>query len=332
MSQKIDIKWIHNYRNSNGTYDNNIIMGPENIIYNPFEYQYVITKDTDEHKLANMMVGREISLKVDKPSIENGKVVLEIKGLRASSRVSKTIDGLKGIDLNIRQGEILGIAGVDGNGQTELLEVLTGLRKSTDGEVKVNGQDITKLSPREIKEKKIANIPEDRQQRGLVLKNTIAENLILGYHYKKPFSKHGFLDEEAIDKNAEKCIKEYDIRPSNKYMKVRALSGGNQQKVIIAREFELEPELLIASQPTRGVDIGAIEFIHKKIVEYRNKKKAVLLISADLQEVMALSDRIAVMYEGRIIKILDAKDATEKELGLLMAGVKKASSVIEGEN
>ncbi len=292
----------------------------------------VITKDTNEHELATMMVGREISLEVDKPDIKKGKTVLEIIDLHALSKINEKVEGLKGINLSIKEGEILGIAGVDGNGQTELLEVLTGLRKVKSGVVKVNNEDITKLSPRKIKERKIANIPEDRHQRGLILKNTIAENLIMGYHYKKPFNKCGFLNKKAIDDNAENCIKEYDIRPASKDVKVRALSGGNQQKVIIAREFELNPELLIASQPTRGVDIGAIEFIHKKIVEHRNKNKAVLLISADLEEVMALSDRIAVIYEGKIVKILDAKDATENELGLLMAGIKKESSDIEGEN
>lgn len=283
----------------------------------------VLTKETNEHKLATMMVGREISLKVDKQDMQRGKAVLKIKDIYAPSKMGKNIEGLKGVTLDIHQGEVLGIAGVDGNGQTELLEVLTGLRKITSGEITLNDEDITKLSPRKIKEKKIANIPEDRHQRGLVLKNTIAENLIMGYHYKKPFNSRGFLNRKVIDENARKCIKEYDIRPANKDIKVRAMSGGNQQKVIIAREFELNPELLIASQPTRGVDIGAIEFIHKKIIEYRNKNKAVLLISADLQEVMSLSDRIAVIYEGKIVKILDAKGATEEELGLLMAGIKK---------
>ena len=204
----------------------------------------VMTKDTDEHKLAKMMVGRDISLTVDRPEIEKGKVVLKIKDLHAPSKMGKNIDGLKGINLEVHQGEVLGIAGVDGNGQTELLEVLTGLRKVTSGEITLNNEDITKLSPRKIKEKKIANIPEDRHQRGLVLKNTIAENLIMGYHYKKPFNKFGFLNKKVIDDNAKKCIKEYDIRPADKDVKVRALSGGNQQKVIIARakSFLVNPE------------------------------------------------------------------------------------------
>ena len=283
----------------------------------------VSTKDTSEKKLAKMMVGRDISLKVEKEEIPKGEVILKIKNVYAPSKMGNNIDGLRGITLDIHGGEVLGIAGVDGNGQTELLEVLTGLRKVTSGEITLKGEDITKLSPRKIKEKKIANIPEDRHQRGLVLKNTVAENLILGYHYKKPFNHRGFLNDKVIDENANRCIEEYDIRPANKDIKVRAMSGGNQQKVIIAREFELNPELLIASQPTRGVDIGAIEFIHKKIIEHRNKNKAVLLISADLQEVMSLSDKIAVIYEGEIVKVLDAKEATEEELGLLMAGIKK---------
>lgn len=292
----------------------------------------VVTKDTDENKLATMMVGREISLKVDKKDIPRGDVVLKVDNLCASSRIENEIDGLKGINLEVHEGEVLGIAGVDGNGQTELLEVLTGLRKAKSGRVILRGEEITGLSPREIKEKKVASIPEDRHQRGLVLKNTIAENLIMGYHYREPFNKCGFLNRKAIYDNAQKCIEEYDIRPPKANVKVRSMSGGNQQKVIIAREFRLNPELLIASQPTRGVDIGAIEFIHKRIIEHRNKKKAVLLISADLQEVMSLSDRIAVIYEGRIVKILDTKVATEDELGLLMAGIKKDSSSIEGEN
>lgn len=292
----------------------------------------VATKDTDEHKLATMMVGREVSLTVEKKDIQRGEVVLSIDDLHAQSRIGEDIEGLKGINLEVHEGEVLGIAGVDGNGQTELLEVLTGLRKAIGGTVKLRGEDITKLSPREIKEKKVANIPEDRHQRGLVLKNTIAENLIMGYHYKDPFNKCGFLDRKVIYENAKKCIDEYDIRPADANIKVRSMSGGNQQKVIIAREFQLNPELLIASQPTRGVDIGAIEFIHKKIIEHRNKNKAVLLISADLQEVMSLSDRIAVIYEGKIVKVLDAKAATENELGLLMAGIKKDSLGVEEEN
>lgn len=285
----------------------------------------LLTKDTNEHELATMMVGKEISLKVDKKDIKRGNVVLKVENLCASSRMGDDLEGLRGVSLEVHEGEVLGIAGVDGNGQTELLEVLTGLRKSTSGVVEVMGEDITKLSPRKIKEKGIANIPEDRHQRGLVLKNTIAENLIMGYHYKKPFNKNGFLDRRAVHKNAKKCIEEYDIRPTKSSVKVRELSGGNQQKVVIAREFELDPRLLIASQPTRGVDIGAIEFIHKKIIERRNNRKAVLLISADLQEIMSLSDRIAVIYEGKIVKVLDAKDATENELGLLMAGIRKDS-------
>ncbi|MBP5426526.1 MAG: ABC transporter ATP-binding protein [Clostridiales bacterium] len=292
----------------------------------------VLTKDTDEHELATMMVGREISLEVDKKNISRGDVVLKIENLRASSKMGDEIEGLRGVTLEVHEGEVLGIAGVDGNGQTELLEVLTGLREAASGVIRLKGEDITNLSSRKIREKGIANIPEDRHQRGVLLKNTLAENLILGDHYKAPFNRCGFLNRKAIHKNAKKCIEEYDIRPAKDNVKVRALSGGNQQKVIIAREFGADPELLIASQPTRGVDIGAIEFIHKKIIERRNNGKAVLLISADLQEIMSLSDRIAVIYEGEIVKVLNAKGATENELGLLMAGIKRSSSSTEEEN
>lgn len=220
----------------------------------------------------------------------------------------------------MRAGEILGIAGVDGNGQTELLEVITGLRKSTSGKVTIKDKDITNKSPREIMESGVSNIPEDRHKRGLVLKYTLAENSILGIHRKQPFARGIMMDYTKIKEYARKLIEEFDVRTPNEDVAASSLSGGNQQKMVVAREIAKDPDLLIAAQPTRGLDVGAIEYIHKRLVEERDKGRGVLLVSLELDEVMALSDRIAVIYDGKIVGVLDAKEATENELGILMAG------------
>lgn len=275
--------------------------------------------ETSKEELAQIMVGRKVVLRVDKQEKEPGGVVvvadkLCVEGKRRSGEI-------KNLSFEIRGGEILGVAGIEGNGQTELLEVLTGLRKPKSGTVKVNDCTISAKSPREIREHKIIHIPEDRHKRGLILNFTVQENLISGIHYKKPFAtKHGFLKNAEISKNADELIERFDIRGGGKQVSAGSLSGGNQQKIIIAREFNQEHELLIASQPTRGVDVGAIEFIHQKILESRDSGKAVLLISADLNEIMSLSDRIAVIYEGEFADVIDAKDATEMKLGLMMSG------------
>jgi simple sugar transport system ATP-binding protein len=236
---------------------------------------------------------------------------------------NRGVNALNGISFEVRAGEILGIAGVDGNGQSELIEVLTGLRKASGGRVLLKGQDITNRLPREISEAGLSHIPEDRHKRGLVLDFTMSENMVLETYFHPRFNKNGFLDYAAIDKHASKLIEEFDVRTPSIHTKARALSGGNQQKAIIAREVDKDPDLLIAAQPTRGLDVGAIEFIHKRLVEQRDKGKAVLLISLELDEVINVSDRIAVIYEGQIVGIVDAKSTTEQELGLMMSGGKR---------
>lgn len=280
----------------------------------------VMTSETNEAKLAKMMVGREVLLRVEKTEAKIGENVLKVDNVQCKN--SRNLPALKGVSFEVKRGEILGIAGVEGNGQSELLEVLTGLRKATSGKVSINNEDITNATPKKIKEKKVAHISEDRHKRGLVLDYTVEENLIMGYHDEKPFAKGGVLNFKSIEEHSNDLIPKFDIRTPSKEVLAKSLSGGNQQKIVVAREFYLDPDLLIASQPTRGVDVGAIEFIHRQIIELRDRQKAVLLISAELQEIMSLSDRIAVMYEGEIVDIVDAKTATEAELGLMMAGIK----------
>lgn len=235
---------------------------------------------------------------------------------------NRGVEALKGFSLDVKRGEILGIAGVDGNGQSELVEALTGLRKIKNGSVVLNGKDISKSTVREIIDNGMSCIPEDRQKRGLVLDFDISENMILENYRQEPMSKGGLLNFKTIETHSKKLIEKYDIRPSDSHAIAGALSGGNQQKVILAREIENDPDVLIASQPTRGLDVGAIEFIHKYLVEQRNKNKTVLLVSFELDEVMDLSDRIAVIYDGKIVGMKDAKDTQAKELGILMAGGK----------
>jgi simple sugar transport system ATP-binding protein len=278
----------------------------------------VKTSETDQEELARMMVGREVLLQVEKDEADLGEVLVEVEGLKAHD--DRGIEALKSVSFQIQAGEILGIAGVEGNGQTELVEVLTGLRSATNGNYRLQGENLFNQNSRNIKEAKVAHIPEDRHKHGLVLNYTVEDNLVLGYHYRKPFASGLNLNFSKLAEHAERLIPEYDIRPRNKEALARSLSGGNQQKVIVAREFALNPEFLIASQPTRGVDVGAIEFIHRRIIEQRDQRKAVLLIAAELPEIISLSDRIAVMYEGEIVGIVDAKDATEEKLGILMAG------------
>ncbi|HLR34329.1 MAG TPA: ATP-binding cassette domain-containing protein, partial [Tissierellales bacterium] len=207
-----------------------------------------------------------------------------------------------------------------GNGQSELIEGITGLREIEEGKVILNGKEITNLNPKEIIESGLSNIPEDRQDRGLVLDFSVAENMILENYYKKPFSEKGKLNHKEINNYAKKLIDSFDVRPKEESMLAKSLSGGNQQKVIVAREISNDPDVLVAAQPTRGLDVGAIEFVHKYLVEQRDKGKAVLLVSFELDEILNLSDRIAVIYNGKIVKILDRKDADENKLGYLMAG------------
>ena len=278
----------------------------------------VLVEDTTEEELAEKMVGREVSFKVDKEDKERGETVLKIENLVVKD--NRNIEAVRGLSIEVCAGEILGIAGVDGNGQTELIEALTGLRPIESGEIIVNGINVTNKSPRKIIENKMVSIPEDRQKRGLVMDYTVAENMILENYNKEPFAKNGILNKTEINKFAKELIKKFDVRPVDENIKAKSLSGGNQQKVIIAREVTNDPDILIASQPTRGLDVGAIEFVHKSLVEQRNKNKAVLLVSLELDEVMNVSDRIAVIYEGKIVGIIDARDADERSLGLMMAG------------
>ena len=278
----------------------------------------VNVSETNVNELASLMVGREVLFTTEKDPAQPKETVLQVKDLVVQD--SRKVDIVKGLNLNIRAGEIVGIAGVDGNGQTELIEAITGLRDVTKGRITLNGKDITNLTPRKVTESGIGHIPQDRQRFGLVLDYTVADNIVLQTYYQQPYSKHLLLNFHEIDQKANEIIKEYDVRPPRAQTLARSLSGGNQQKVIIGREIDRSPHLLIAAQPTRGLDVGAVEFIHKKLIEERDKGRAVLLMSFELDEIMNVSDRIAVMFDGTISAIVDPNKTDEQELGLLMAG------------
>ncbi|MFQ6386865.1 ABC transporter ATP-binding protein [Priestia aryabhattai] len=278
----------------------------------------VNVKETNPDELAALMVGREVHFKTEKKTATPKEAVLTIKELVVED--SRGVEAVSSLNLSVRAGEIVGIAGVDGNGQTELIEAITGLRKIKSGSITLKNQELSTLSTRKITESGVGHIPQDRHKHGLVLDYTIGENIGLQTYYQKPMSKSGILNYKELYKKAKELIAEYDVRTPSEYTQARSLSGGNQQKAIIAREVDRSPELLIAAQPTRGLDVGAIEFIHKKLIEERDKGRAVLLVSLELDEVMNLSDRIAVIYEGEIVDIVDPKETNEQELGLLMAG------------
>jgi general nucleoside transport system ATP-binding protein len=286
-------------------------------------------RQATSQQLAAMMVGREVLLLVDKDPATPGARVLEVQDLRVlDDRRSVAVDKLS---LYVRAGEVLGIAGVQGNGQTELVEALTGLRAVASGHVRILGKDVTGAKPRTILEAGVAHIPEDRHRHGLVLSYPIADNLVLSTYHHEPFA-HGIqVDAEAINQNAQRLVKEFDVRTPSTLTLVSSLSGGNQQKVVVAREFSRPIKLLIAAQPTRGLDVGSIEFIHNGIIRQRDEGVAVLVISAELDEILALSDRIAVMFKGQIIAILPAEEATREGLGLLMAGIVNEQSMPTGE-
>lgn len=281
----------------------------------------VQTKDTNAAELARLMVGREVLLRVDKPEAKTGAAKLKVADLSI-----KAIDGTPRVDevsFEVRAGEIVGIAGVEGNGQTELIEALAGLVAPArlSGTISFEGKDITDEDARARRELGIAHIPEDRHRRGLLLEFSLAENSILGVHYRPPVTAYAgniMLDDAAIRRRANEIIAGFDVRPANADLPARALSGGNQQKLIIGREFDLKPKLLLVSQPTRGVDIGAIEFIHRKLVALRDAGCAVLLVSAELEEVTSLSDRLLILHNGHIVGEVDPKVATMQEIGLLM--------------
>lgn len=279
--------------------------------------------ETTEASLASMMVGREVLLEVEKGPAKPGEVVLEVRDLCV--RDDRHLMAVKEASFQVKAGEVLGVAGVQGNGQTELVEALTGLRKIEEGQVTISGHDTTTASPREITEIGSAHVPEDRLRDGLVLTFSVADNLVLNTYYQHPFSKGSSLQPEEIAKAANERVQQFDVRTPSITVPVSNLSGGNQQKVIVAREFSRPIKLLIASQPTRGLDVGSIEYIHKRIIEKRDEGCAVLLVSPELDEVMSLSDRIAVVYEGKILDIIPAEQATREKLGLLMAGVKESA-------
>ena len=277
--------------------------------------------ETDLGELAKMMVGRRVVFTFEKERASAGEVVLEVEDLKAVD--DRGLPALKGVTFNVCACEILGIAGVEGNGQTELVEVLTGLRKASEGKILLNKADITEASPDERIRLGISHVPEDRHKRGLITDFSVTENLILGSHNEPPFAKWRFrLNTGEASSFAKRLIKDFSIKTPSEATPVRHLSGGTQQRVVVAREFSREPKLIIASQPTRGLDVGATEYVRSKLVEMRDQGCAVLLISADLDEIWALSDRIAVMYEGEIVAIRDPEITTEEELGLLMAGGK----------
>jgi simple sugar transport system ATP-binding protein len=280
-------------------------------------------KETNEAKLASMMVGREVILTVKKEKARPKEKVLEVRDLQVSD--DRGLNVVRGVSFDVRAGEILGIAGVQGNGQTQLAEALTGLRDVQGGEFALGGKSLTGDPPRPITEAGLGNIPEDRQRHGLVLSYTVADNMVLCSYYLPPFARGLVLQQDAVDANARRLIQEYDVRTPSPYVPTSKLSGGNQQKVIVARELSRPVKLLIASQPTRGLDVGSIEYIHKELILMRDRGVAVLLVSAELDEILALADRIAVMYRGEIMAIVESKDSDKESLGLLMAGVHPAS-------
>ncbi len=275
------------------------------------------TAETTVEELAELMVGRRVLLRVEKGEAQPGKVLLSVKNLTVKD--SRGVTMVDDVSFDVREGEILGIAGVAGNGQSELLEAIAGIRKPTSGEIVIDGQPVAGLDPAQLRQIGLAHIPEDRHHMGLVLKFEEYENSVLGYHRDPRYGRGALLDLDAIRKDAEEKIAKYDIRPPNPRLKTANFSGGNQQKIVVAREIERDPKMLIIGQPTRGVDIGAIEFIHRRIVEMRDAQKAVLLVSVELDEIRSLSDRIIVMFAGKVVGEA-TPDAGEQALGMMMAG------------
>ena len=275
-------------------------------------------KTATQATLAELMVGRKVILQVEKEPPQPKEVVLSIRDLQVLDDRGQT--AVKGVDLEVRAGEIVGIAGVQGNGQRELVEALTGLRPVEQGSVTIEGHDCTHATPREVTELGVAHIPEDREKHGLVMAYTIADNMVLNNYYQDPYASGPIMHQEAIDAHGTELVEEFDVRTPSIYTMARTLSGGNKQKVIVAREFSRPTKLLIAAQPTRGIDVGSIEFIHNQIVAQRDRGVAVLVVSAELDEVLGLADRVAVIFDGRIVKTLPIAEATRERVGLLMAG------------
>jgi len=278
---------------------------------------HVATSETNAKDLARMIVGRDVLLRVEKSDANPQDAVLTVENLSVESKHG---EALKNVSFNVRAGEIVGIAGIEGNGQTELIEAIAGLIPLNNGTITLLGKDISKFSVRRRTEMGIAHIPEDRHKRGLLLDSDLEENAILGVHYRAPVASGGFLNSSAIETRTREIIKNFDVRPPQPELAAKNLSGGNQQKLIIGREFELKPKLLLVSQPTRGVDIGAIEFIHCKLIALRDSGSAILLVSAELEEVTALADRLLVIYKGKFVGEVNPKTTSVEEIGLLMTG------------
>lgn len=276
--------------------------------------------------LAEMMVGRSVSFTTEKEASNPKEVVLSIKDLVVNE--NRGVPAVKNLSLDVRAGEIVGIAGIDGNGQSELVQAITGLRKVKSGSITIKGKEVVGLSPRKITEMQVSHVPEDRHRDGLVLDMMLSENMALQTYYKEPLSKNGILNYNNITSYARKLMDEFDVRAASESVPASALSGGNQQKAIIAREIDRNPDLLIVSQPTRGLDVGAIEYIHKRLIEERDKGKAVLVVSFELDEILNVSDRIAVIHDGKIQGIVTPAETNKQELGILMAGgeIKKGDS------
>ena len=289
----------------------------------------VNTKDTNKQELSNMMVGRPVQLEIDKVEAKPGEVVLEVEGLTVPSKIHKN-DAVKNVSFDVRKGEIVCIAGIDGNGQTELVYGLTGLEKASAGKITLCGTDISGASIRKRSRSGMSHIPEDRHKHGLVLGYTLEQNLVLQKYKEPQFQNHGFIRFDEVRKYADRLIEEYDVRSGQGPITIaRSMSGGNQQKAIIARELDRNEPLVVAVQPTRGLDVGAIEHIHKQLVQERDDGKAILLVSLELDEVLGLSDRILVMYEGEIVGELNPKETTPEELGLYMSGAKRQGKEVE---
>lgn len=279
------------------------------------------TEGATKSKLAEMMVGREVGLKKERLPSKRNEVRLVLQDISAQS--DRDAPALKKINLEVRAGEILGVAGVSGNGQKELAEVITGLRPVTGGKIFLENEDVTNNSPKDLMEKSLSYIPEERMRDGMIKEFTVAENLILREHDKQPYSKNGFLNLKAIFTHSEEMIQSFNVKTPSQETMVKNLSGGNIQKLVLAREISRKPHTLIAAQPTRGLDIGATEYVHLRLLEQREEGTATLLISEDLDEILALSDRIAVIFEGEVMDVINREDATPERLGLLMAGVKE---------
>jgi ABC-type uncharacterized transport system ATPase subunit len=282
------------------------------------------TSETTKQDLANWMVGREVGFAPDRGVVKRGEVRLKLEDVSCGS--DRGTPGLRGVSLDVYSGEILGIAGVSGNGQRELAEAITGLRKVTEGKVHLEGEDVTNMLPAELTDRMLSYIPEERMKDGMIKDFTVAENMVLREHQKPPYSRFGFLNLREISQNSDKLIAKFQVKTPSHETLAKNLSGGNIQKVVIARELSRNPRAIIAAQPTRGLDIGATEYVRQQLIEQRKAGVAILLISEDLDEILALSDRIAVIYEGQIMDIVPREQATPEKLGLLMAGVKEVTA------